>query len=149
MDGTDEDDITEGKSVSVIGPNITITGNIEATGDPHMADLQIEGRVTGDIRCATVILTEGSAVSGSIFADRVRVSGRVDGGIDTKDLAVEPTARVSGDVIYDRLRVAAGGIVQGNMKCRAAEAVEGSRLKLVEASPAPAGPPEPKAVWID
>ena len=148
MDADGQDDI-ESKSVSVIGPNITITGNIEAIGDPHMADLQIEGKVTGDIRCATVILTEGSSVSGSIFADRVRVSGRVDGGIDTKDLAVEPTARVTGDVTYDRLRVAAGGIVQGTMKCRLAEASEGNRLKLVGSAPAPAAPPEPKAVWID
>jgi cytoskeletal protein CcmA (bactofilin family) len=146
MDVTDEGAIAEAKSVSVIGPNITISGDIEAVGDPHLADLQIEGRVTGDVRCATVILTEGSSVTGSIYADRVRVSGTVDGGIQTNDLAIEATAQVAGDVQYERIRIAAGGIVQGSMKWSgAAPAVEAAKLKLVEPEPAP----EPKAVWIE
>lgn len=130
-------------SVSVIGPNITITGNIEASGDAGAADLQIEGRVVGDVRCATVILIENSSVTGNIFAERVRVSGAVEGGIDTNDLAVEETARIGGDVIYDRLRIASGGVVQGSMRWKGA-ATDSARLKLVETKPE-----SPKAVFID
>jgi len=133
----------EGKSVSIIGANITVNGNIEASGDPSLADLQIEGRVTGDIRCATVVLVENSSVTGNIYAERARISGTVQGGIDTNDLAIEATARVGGDVCYDRLRIAAGGVIQGTMKWKGAEVPETAKLKLVD-------PPEPpKAVFID
>jgi cytoskeletal protein CcmA (bactofilin family) len=144
MDDAESQDLAEAKSVSVIGANITITGNIEASGDPHLADLQIEGTVNGDVRCATVILTETSSVSGSIQAERVRVSGTVEGGIQTNDLAIEATARVSGDIVYERIRIAAGGMVQGTMKWKGAEPAETGRLKLVESSS-----DAPKAVWIE
>lgn len=114
---------------SVIGPDTVITGNIEAG-----LTLQIDGRITGDVRCATLILGEESVIKGNVFADRVRVSGTVEGGIDAKDLAVEATARVTGDVSYERLKVANGGILQGHLKCKAMEedANEANRLKLVE-----------------
>ena len=124
----DNMDKSERGQMSVIGADITITGNIEAS-----VDLHIEGRVNGDVRCATLILGENSAVNGSIYADRVRVSGSVDGAIETKDLAIEATARVTGDITYDRLRVANGGVVEGQMRRKAVEepAVD-SKLKLVE-----------------
>ena len=145
MDAIDQTPATEPKSVSVIGPSIVITGNIEAADAAAETDLQIEGTVNGDVRCGTVILTDTSRVVGNVVADRVRVSGTVEGGINSGDLAVEATARITGEVVYDRLRVAAGGIVQGSMKWRGAEAVEGSRLKLVERTSSQT----PNAVWIE
>lgn len=105
--------------VSVIGKDILITGNIEAE-----VDLHIEGRVQGDVRCATLILGEESTVNGSIFAQRVRVSGEVDGSIETVDLAIEARARVRGDVTYSRLRIANGGIISGKMEHVPVEADE-------------------------
>ncbi len=129
----------EVKQMSVIGADITITGNIEAS-----VDLHIEGRVKGDVRCATLILGENSSVAGSIYADRVRVSGTVEGSVETRDLAIEATARVTGDILYSRLRVANGGIIEGSMKCRPVED-DGGRLKLVE----PKSEPQVEAVFID
>ena len=120
------------REMSVIGADIVITGNIEAS-----VDLHIEGQVIGDVRCATLILGESSSVNGRIYAARVKVSGSVEGAIDTKDLAVEASARVIADVTYERLRVANGGVIQGSMNRRipeegaAAEEPNG-KLKLVE-----------------
>jgi cytoskeletal protein CcmA (bactofilin family) len=114
--------------MSMIGADIVVTGNIEA-----QVDLHIEGRVQGDVRCATLILGENSVVNGSVYADRVRVSGTVEGAVETKDLAIEATARVTGDVTYERLRVANGGIVEGHMRRRVSEeAADSGKLKLVE-----------------
>ncbi len=147
MDNADQRDKAERGQMSVIGADITITGNIEAS-----VDLHIEGRVHGDVRCATLILGESSSVNGKIFADRVRVSGDVDGAIETKDLAVEATARVTGDITYDRLRVANGGVVEGQMKRKAVEEAAGdNKLKLVEpaAAAAPAADAKPEVVVID
>lgn len=60
-----------------------------------------------------------------------------------KDLAIEASGRVTGDVTYERLKIVNGGVIEGNMKCRAAYpgSLEGGKLKLVEAAaamPAPA-----------
>ena len=99
---------------SMIGADIVVTGNIEAG-----VDMKVEGRIVGDVRCATLILGDKSCVQGSIFADRVRVSGRVEGAIETLDLAVEATAHIVGDVTYSRLRVLSGGILEGKMTRRA------------------------------
>lgn len=96
--------------MSVIGNGIVVTGNIKAE-----VDLHIEGRVEGDVHCATLILGERGSVTGNIFAVRVRVSGMVEGGVQTTDLAIESTARVNGDVTYSRLRIANGGIIAGSM----------------------------------
>jgi cytoskeletal protein CcmA (bactofilin family) len=97
--------------ISVIGADILITGNIEAE-----VDLHIEGRVVGDVRCATLILGERSTVTGNIYAQRVRVSGQVEGSIETVDLAIEAGAKVRGDISYSRLRIANGGIVSGRLE---------------------------------
>ena len=120
----------ESNPSSLIGTNITVTGNIEAS-----VDLMIEGQVNGDVRCSTLILGENSTIKGNIFAERTRVSGTVEGSIETRDLAIESTGHVQGDVIYARLKVATGGVVDGSMKCKRETE---QMLKLVE--PEPAGP---------
>ncbi len=143
MDTPDLRDKNDKTAMSMIGADIIVTGNIEAK-----VDLHIEGRVNGDVRCATLILGESSTVTGKIFADRVRVSGAVDGAIETKDLAVEATARVTGDITYDRLRVANGGVLEGQMRRKAVEEAPGdSKLKLVD--PAPAAEAAPEVVVIE
>jgi cytoskeletal protein CcmA (bactofilin family) len=137
-----EERVVQANAPSVIGAGITITGNIEATDD-----LQVEGKVTGDVRCATLMLGEQSLIKGSIYAARVRAAGTVEGSIETGDLAVEASARIHGDVTYDRLRIAAGGIVQGQLKHKSSpeEDSETSKLRLVGAQPVP----HPKPIYIE
>jgi cytoskeletal protein CcmA (bactofilin family) len=132
-----------GSDVSVIGAGIAITGNIEAS-----VDLQIQGKISGDVRCATLLLGEGSEIRGNVVAERVRVSGLVEGSIDTKDLAVEAPARIKGDVTYSRIKIANGGVVDGQMNYKRAEEEPGSggRLRLVEED---APPPRQAAVFIE
>ena len=129
MDKLEQGKSSDAAPMSMIGSDIVVTGNIEAS-----VDLQIEGRVIGDVRCATLILGEKSYVQGSIYADRVRVSGKVEGAIETRDLAVEATACVAGDVTYSRLRVVNGGILEGNMIRRALEEspTDAAKLRLVD-----------------
>ena len=98
---------------SVIGADIVVTGNIEASVDFH-----IDGRVEGDVRCKTLILGEASTITGNVSADRVRAAGAVTGSIETNDLAVEASARVSGDVLYERIKVTNGAQIDGSLKCK-------------------------------
>lgn len=124
--------------IGVIGAGVTIKGDVEAE-----VDLQIDGQVHGDVRCATLILTDRALVAGSITAERVRVSGRVEGGIEATDLAIEAGALIRGEVSYSRLRVSNGGVLEGTMTHRplAEEPTEAERLKLVNTNgDAPAKP---------
>jgi cytoskeletal protein CcmA (bactofilin family) len=141
-----EDNVVEAHAPSVIGAGISITGNIEATDDLH-----VEGKVTGDVRCATLMLGERSLIKGSIYASRVHAAGTVEGSIETGDLAVEASARIAGDVTYTRVRIAAGGIVQGQMKHKSApeEESDTSKLRLVEAQPNAASAPAAKPIYIE
>lgn len=135
MQSGEQRDYVEKAPSSVIGADITITGNIEAS-----VDLMIEGQVSGDVHCkTTLILGETSTIRGNIYAERVRVSGTVEGAIETRDLAIEATGTVNGDVSYSRVKVSNGGVVEGTMKCKRTENEQ--RLKLVE--------PEPVAVTIE
>ena len=122
MDGPDK---AERPQMSVIGADITITGNLEAS-----VDLHIEGRVLGDVRCATLILGETSRINGTIQAERVRVAGTVEGAIETRDLAIEASGRVTGELTYGRLRVANGAVIEGTLKCNPPVEAE-PRLKVV------------------
>lgn len=96
---------------SVIGSDITVTGDIDAS-----VDLHIDGRVEGDIRCATLVQASNSAIKGSIIAEQARVAGRVEGAITAKELIVESSAKVIGDVTYEKLNIETGGHVEGNFR---------------------------------
>jgi cytoskeletal protein CcmA (bactofilin family) len=124
-----QDSRADKSGMSVIGADIVVTGNIEAS-----VDLQIEGRVVGDVRCATLILGESSSIVGTVMAERVRVSGAIEGAIDAKDLAVEATARVKGEITYERLKVANGGSLEGQISRRVGvePAAPSAPLKLVD-----------------
>jgi cytoskeletal protein CcmA (bactofilin family) len=138
MDNQTDLDKTDGNGMSVIGSGITITGNIVAS-----VDLQLLGAVHGDVKCATLLMAEGSLIRGSIHAERVRVSGTVEGSVETQDLAVESMARINGDVTYSRIRIANGGIVDGKMSYRPAEGADGGKLRLVGPAPATKAKGEP------
>jgi cytoskeletal protein CcmA (bactofilin family) len=119
----------EPDNISIIGGGITVTGNIEAS-----VDLDLQGKVHGDVKCATLILGEGAEIKGSVHAERVRASGLIEGAVETGDLAVEATARLNGDVTYSRIKIANGGIVDGKLIYRpaAAEGEGEQKLRLVE-----------------
>jgi cytoskeletal protein CcmA (bactofilin family) len=131
---------------SFIGPEVTVTGDIESSGRLH-----VDGKVVGDIRCASLTQGESGVVHGNITAGDARLAGLVDGAVEAGTMHLEASARVTGDVLYESVGIAAGAQVEGRFKRRRgandgavharaeAEAVKparGSRAKA--AAPAPA-----------
>jgi len=98
---------------SVIGTDVTIKGDINAS-----ADLHVDGRVEGDIACASLVQGEASVIEGSIHAESARLSGRVAGSIHARELVILRTARVEGDVHYDALTIEQGAEVDGRFSHR-------------------------------
>jgi cytoskeletal protein CcmA (bactofilin family) len=102
-----------GGTFSVLGADVTIKGDISAT-----ADLHIDGRVEGDISCASLVQGQSSEVVGAIRAESARQSGTVRGSITASELVILKTARIEGDVHYDALTIEQGAEVDGRFQHR-------------------------------
>lgn len=100
--------MASGATFSVVGPDVTITGNIEAS-----ADLHVDGRVMGDLTCAALVQGEKSVIEGAIVAERARLSGTVKGTIAARELVVLKSAHIDGDVTYETLTIEQGAAVNG------------------------------------
>lgn len=120
-----------GAKFSFIGPEVTVTGDIETSGQLH-----IDGTVAGDVRCGTLTQGESGAVHGNIVAGEARLAGLVDGAVEAGSLSLEPSARVTGDVLYEDISIARGAQIDGRLRRRKGEA-DGSAAARGEA-PRPA-----------
>ena len=110
---------------SIIGGDVVITGNVEAS-----VDLHIDGRVEGDLKCASLVQGAESSIRGHVTTVSARIGGLIEGSITAEELVLEATARVTGDVSYATISIATGGQVDGRMSH-----VSGARaadLKLVK-----------------
>lgn len=121
-----------GATFSVLGRDLAITGNISAS-----ADLHVDGKVEGDITCASLVQGESSEIAGNVSAETARLSGTVRGSINARELVVLKTARIHGDVHYDALTIEQGAQVDGRFSPRiaaSAEADESVEARLILAS---------------
>lgn len=100
---------------SVFGADISITGDVRAE-----AELHVDGRIEGDIKCASIVQGEGSHIEGAVEAETARLAGSVSGSITARELVVLRTARISGDVHYDALTIEQGAAVEGRFAHRVA-----------------------------
>lgn len=99
-----------GATFSVIGADVTIKGDIEAS-----ADLHVDGIVIGDLTCASLVQGEASTIDGAITAENARLSGKVKGTIAARTLVVLKSARIEGDVTYETLTIEQGAVVDGRL----------------------------------
>lgn len=125
-----------GSTFSVIGSDVVIRGNVEAT-----ADLHIDGRIEGDISCASLVQGAGSHVEGAIEAETARLAGTITGSISARELVILKSAKINGDVHYDALTIEQGAEVEGRFAHRtpgrsaaASKPVEDGEPKLTLAS---------------
>lgn len=98
---------------SVIGADVTITGNISASTELH-----VDGRIDGDIACASLVQGESSVIAGAIEAESARLAGTVKGSITARALVILRSARIEGDVHYEALSIEEGAAVEGHFAHR-------------------------------
>lgn len=95
---------------SMLCSDTVIRGDIEAS-----ADLHFDGRVEGDITCASFVQGAESEISGNIKADSARIAGRIRGTVTARNVVIEKTAYIEGDVSYDSLTVEQGARIEGRL----------------------------------
>lgn len=93
---------------SLITGDVVVIGSIRSAADMH-----VDGRIEGDIFCASLVQGETSRITGSVTADSVRIAGIVDGAITARELMIGRTARIFGDISCESLTLEPGGFVTG------------------------------------
>jgi cytoskeletal protein CcmA (bactofilin family) len=121
--------MSSNSTFSVIGADVSIKGDVAAS-----ADLHVDGRVEGDIACASLVQGATSEVHGQVQAETARLAGRVVGSIHARELVILKTARIEGDVHYDALTIEQGAEVEGRFS---------HRMPAKQAAPAPVAKPVP------
>lgn len=95
--------------VSIIGADVRIVGDIITEGE-----MQIDGRVEGDITCKTLVIGPGGHIVGEIKAERVRIHGEVSGKLSADHITIGRTGHVTGDIQHDSLEIESGAQVEGH-----------------------------------
>jgi cytoskeletal protein CcmA (bactofilin family) len=96
---------------SIISTDLVVVGTLTSTGD-----VQIDGRVDGDIRSGSVTIGEKANFEGEIVAEEVTVRGRVQGTIRARKVSLAGTCHVEGTILHEALAVEVGAFFEGN--CR-------------------------------
>jgi cytoskeletal protein CcmA (bactofilin family) len=96
---------------SVISADLVVTGTLTSTGD-----MQVDGRVEGDVHSANLVIGEKAVIQGEVLADEVTVRGRVEGSIRARKVLLCATCHVEGNILHEAFAVEAGAFFEGN--CR-------------------------------
>jgi cytoskeletal protein CcmA (bactofilin family) len=133
--------VASGSTFSVLGADVAIKGNVEAS-----ADLHVDGTVEGDLTCTSLVQGDSSLIEGSITADSARLSGTIKGTITVRELVILKSARIDGDVHYETLTVEQGANVNGRF---APDAAKGAKAAAPIAPPAQAPKLQPPVLELD
>lgn len=96
---------------SIISSDLVVRGTLISTGD-----VQIDGRIEGDVRAGALVIGEKAYIEGDVFAEDAIVRGTVHGGIRARKVQLCSTCRVEGNILHEALAMEAGAYFEGN--CR-------------------------------
>jgi len=96
---------------SIISGDLTVNGTLNSTGD-----IQIDGRVEGDVHSTGLVVGEKAFIHGEVLAEDVTIRGRVQGSIRARKVLLCSTCHVEGNILHEAFAVEAGAFFEGN--CR-------------------------------
>ena len=95
---------------TIIGTDITVTGNIDSKGEVH-----VDGLVKGDIQCDVLVIGQHGVVNGCINSRVLRILGNFNGHIKAATVEISKEAHVISDIEHESISVEAGGIIEGRL----------------------------------
>lgn len=101
----------ERNTPSVIGPDLTINGNLVSKGE-----VQIDGEVQGDIHGTYVVIGEKARITGGIVAEEIVVRGHVMGSVRGKRVMLQSSSHVEGDIYHQALAIEQGAFFEGKSR---------------------------------
>ena len=109
---------------SILSRDSAVTGDLVSDGE-----VQIDGKVDGNVRCTMLTVGVSGCLSGQVFADYVLIRGKVEGRIRAHNVTLARTARVVGDIIHESLMIEPGAFIEG--RCERLDAVTAEPDKLL------------------
>lgn len=119
--------------LSFIGPEVLVSGDLATD-----AQLHVDGRIDGNVRCSQLVQGEAGIIAGNIHADEARIAGTVEGQVNVRTLFVEASARIMGDVTYETLSIDAGAQIEGRLGRRSVLGADEAPLIATPVSFSPA-----------
>jgi cytoskeletal protein CcmA (bactofilin family) len=101
----------ERAAMSVIGPDLIITGNLISKGE-----VQVDGTVQGDIHGSHIIVGQNANISGGIVAEEVVIRGHVMGSVRGKRVMLQASGQVEGDIYHNALSIEQGAMFEGKSR---------------------------------
>jgi len=104
---------------TIIGADFRVKGDISCEGD-----IQLEGRVDGNIKSVRLTVGETGVVQGDVNAEGVRVQGKIVGTIKAKTVDLAGTGHVTGDILHESLSVENGAFLNGHCRRMTEEEIQ-------------------------
>jgi cytoskeletal protein CcmA (bactofilin family) len=97
---------------TIIGPNTSLTGDIEAGGFTR-----IDGSIRGDVRAkGRIVIGERARMKSNVTGTSITIGGVVYGNIISNGhLVILSTALIIGDIITRRIRADEGCLIHGRI----------------------------------
>ncbi|MBL6852654.1 MAG: polymer-forming cytoskeletal protein [Alphaproteobacteria bacterium] len=118
---------------SIISADLVVNGTLTSTGD-----IQIDGRVEGDVHSAGLVVGDKAFIHGEIMAEEITIRGRVQGSVRARKVLLCSTSHVEGNILHEAFAVETGAFFEGN--CRHADNPLADDPAKRIASPAPSTP---------
>ena len=103
--------VKNGGVPSIISGDLIVRGTLVSHGD-----VQVDGKVDGDIRAGSLVIGEKAIIVGDVYADEAIVRGRVEGSIRARKVQLCSTCHVEGNILHEALSMEVGAFFEGN--CR-------------------------------
>jgi cytoskeletal protein CcmA (bactofilin family) len=101
----------ERSTPSVIGPDLTIHGNLTSKGE-----VQVDGEVQGDIHGTYVVVGERARITGGVVAEEIVVRGHVMGSVRGRRVMLQSSSHVEGDIYHQALAIEQGAFFEGKSR---------------------------------
>ena len=141
---------------SIISNDLVIIGTLTSTGE-----IQIDGRVDGDIRSGSVTIGEKANFEGEIVAEECTIRGRVQGTVRARKVHLLSTCHMEGTILHEALSVEVGAFFEGSCRHCADPLAEVAgkpeprptfepkrELGIVASNPPPQSAPAPSPVGV-
>ncbi len=121
---------------SIISADLVVNGTLNSTGD-----IQIDGRVEGDVHSTGLVIGDKAFIQGEVFADDVTIRGRIQGSVRARKVLLCSTCHVEGNILHEAFAVEAGAFFEGNCRHSDNPLSEDVVKKTVDFQPKPVAAP--------
>ena len=117
-------------SCSIIDSCLVITGNLESE-----RDVQVDGRINGDVHCAHLTVSKDGTINGSVIAEEVVIRGKVKGSIHAIQVVLQDSAHVESDIFHNSLIIEQGAVFDGQSQRQSDPIAQAKELRAAAKKP--------------